>query len=46
MQVFVHPNTPTEEEKMVVYWNVMFDDVKAGRDATPEDESKGVANAD
>ncbi|TQD90984.1 hypothetical protein C1H46_023422 [Malus baccata] len=24
----------------------MFDDVKVGRDATPEDESKGVANAD
>ncbi|KAB2625763.1 hypothetical protein D8674_017423 [Pyrus ussuriensis x Pyrus communis] len=46
VKVVVHPITPTEEEKMVLYWNVMFDDVNAGRDATPEDESKGVADAD
>ncbi|CAN6706457.1 unnamed protein product [Malus baccata var. baccata] len=31
---------------MAPYWNVMFDDAKAGRDATSEDESKGVTNAD
>ncbi|KAM1061030.1 hypothetical protein PS2_025332 [Malus domestica] len=31
---------------MAPYWNVMFDHVEASRDATPEDKSKGVANAD
>ncbi|KAM1097058.1 hypothetical protein ACFX19_014759 [Malus domestica] len=31
---------------MATYWNVMFDDVEVGTDATSEDESKGVAEAD
>ncbi|TQD84989.1 hypothetical protein C1H46_029505 [Malus baccata] len=44
--VVVHPITPTKEEKMAPYWNVIFDDVEAGTDATSEDKSKGVADAD
>ncbi|CAN6718880.1 unnamed protein product [Malus baccata var. baccata] len=31
---------------MATYWNIMFDDVEVGTDATSEDESKGVAEAD
>ncbi|KAM1736245.1 hypothetical protein COP1_014606 [Malus domestica] len=31
---------------MATYWNVMFDDVEVGTDATSEDKSKGVAEAD
>ncbi|KAB2611820.1 hypothetical protein D8674_019852 [Pyrus ussuriensis x Pyrus communis] len=46
MHVIVHLITPIEEETMVPYWNVMFDDVEAGKDATMEEESKGVANVD
>ncbi|KAM1366741.1 hypothetical protein ACFX13_000312 [Malus domestica] len=46
LEVVVHPITPTKEEKMAPYWNVIFDDVEAGIDATPEDKSKGVADAD
>ncbi|KAB2620732.1 hypothetical protein D8674_037712 [Pyrus ussuriensis x Pyrus communis] len=42
MQVVVHLITPTDEEKMGPYWNVMFDDVEVGRDETPKDESKGT----
>ncbi|TQE11599.1 hypothetical protein C1H46_002801 [Malus baccata] len=31
---------------MAPYWNVMFDDVEASKDATLDDKSKGVTNAD
>ncbi|KAM1145779.1 hypothetical protein ACFX2I_037684 [Malus domestica] len=41
MQVLVQPITPTEEEKKVPYWNIMFDDVQPCRDATPEKETEG-----
>ncbi|KAB2631108.1 hypothetical protein D8674_008627 [Pyrus ussuriensis x Pyrus communis] len=44
MLVVVHLITPTDEEKMEPYWNVMFDDVEAGRDATLKDKSKGFVS--
>ncbi|KAB2606298.1 hypothetical protein D8674_006015 [Pyrus ussuriensis x Pyrus communis] len=40
------PITPIEKEKMVPYWNVMFDDVEASTDAKLEDGSKGVSDVD
>ncbi|CAN6712521.1 unnamed protein product [Malus baccata var. baccata] len=46
MQVLVQSITPTEEEKKVPYWNIMFDDVQPCRDATPEKETEGFLDPD